>query len=43
MAALKKAALSSAKYAVLARAWHAMTFEMNPIYICGSSRTNGWR
>ena len=43
MAALKKAALSSDKHAMLARAWHAMTFQKNPIYIRDPSETNGWR
>ena len=43
MAALKKAALSSEKHAMLARAWHAMTFQKNPIYIRDPSETNGWR
>jgi len=38
MAALKKAALSSGKNAMLSRAWHAMTFQKNPIFTSAARR-----
>ena len=43
MAALKLAAATSDSHAMLARAWHAMTFQKNPIYIRDPSAATGWR
>ena len=42
MAALKEAALSSEKQAILARAWHAIAPQKNPIYIRDPSESNCW-